>query len=173
MLVEELDQLCEVRQRASKAVDLVDDDDVDLAEFNLRQKHLQGRTIKRCSGKRPVVIMIGDEAPTFMCLALDIGLAGFALSVERIELEVKIVLGRFPGIHRAAEKLAHWFLGTWLHGATLGPLARTDERRRLSRGAALAGICSASVAPALRRPKNRGPFHFVPVISRAMKERLE
>ena len=117
--------------------------------------------------------MVGDQAPALVRLALDVGLAGFALGVERVELEVEIMLGRFPGVDRAAEKLAPWFLGTWLHGATLGPLARTDERRRLSRRAVLAGICSASIAPAPRRPKNRGPFHFVPVISRAIKERLE
>jgi hypothetical protein len=51
--------------------------------------------------------MIRGEAPALVRLAFDVGLAGFALGVERVEVEVKIVLGRFAGIHRAAEKLAH------------------------------------------------------------------
>jgi hypothetical protein len=38
-----------------------------------------------------------------MRLALDIGLAGLALGIERVEFEIEIVLGRFAGVDRAAE----------------------------------------------------------------------
>jgi hypothetical protein len=41
-----------------------------------------------------------------MRLALDIGLAGLVLGIERVEFEVEIVLGRFAGVDRAA-------LGFW------------------------------------------------------------
>jgi hypothetical protein len=33
------------------------------------------------------------EAPALMGLALDIGLAGFTLGIERVESEIEIVLG--------------------------------------------------------------------------------
>ena len=45
MGIEQLDQLCEVRQRPGQAVDLVNDDDVDLAASDIVQKLLQVRTI--------------------------------------------------------------------------------------------------------------------------------
>ena len=45
MGIEQLDQLCEVGQRSGEAIDLVDDDDVDLAGSDIVQKLLQVRTI--------------------------------------------------------------------------------------------------------------------------------
>jgi hypothetical protein len=46
-----------------------------------------------------------------MCLALDIGLAGLALRVERVELEVEIMLARFAGIDRTALRFSTSSLG--------------------------------------------------------------
>jgi len=43
------------------------------AGFNLKKKGLKGRAVERCPGKRPVVIAVGNEAPTLVSLALDIG----------------------------------------------------------------------------------------------------
>ena len=37
MAIEQLDQLGEVGQRAGQAVDLVNDDDIDLSRFHVRQ----------------------------------------------------------------------------------------------------------------------------------------
>src|SRR5580704_4492829 len=112
MLVKKLDQLCKIGQRSSEAIDLVDHNDVDLAGPDLGQEELQGRAVKRGARECPVVIMVGDLAPALMRLTLDVGLAGFALGVQRVELQVKVMVGGFPGVDRAAEEL----LGGLIHG---------------------------------------------------------
>jgi hypothetical protein len=43
-----------------------------------------------------------NQVPALMRLALDIGLAGLALGMERVEFEIKIMLGRFAGVDRTA-----------------------------------------------------------------------
>ena len=45
MGIEQLDQLCEVRQRSGQAIDLVDDDDVDLPASDILQQPLQVGTL--------------------------------------------------------------------------------------------------------------------------------
>ena len=97
------DQLGEVGKRAGEPVDLVDDDDVDLAGPDLVQQGLQGRAIQRSAGQPAIVEPIsGTQHPAFMRLALDIGLAGLSLGVERVEGEIEIVLGRLARVDRAA-----------------------------------------------------------------------
>ena len=49
-----------------------------------------------------VIVFGGDETPAFMGLALDVSLTGLALGIERVELKLEIVVGRFAGIDRAA-----------------------------------------------------------------------
>ena len=102
MLIENLDQLRKVGKRARQSVNLVDQDNVDLAGANVVEQSLQGRAVQRCAGQPAVVIMVGDEPPAFMGLALYIGLAGFPLRIERVELKIKVMLGGFAGIDRAA-----------------------------------------------------------------------
>ena len=106
MLVEQLDQLGEVGERAGQAIDLIDDDDVDLAGPDLVQQSLQGRAVERGAGEPAIVVAVRNQAPALMRLALDIGLAGLALGVERVEGEVEIMLGRFAGVDRAAQRLS-------------------------------------------------------------------
>src|SRR5215471_10700579 len=53
-----------------------------------------------------IVVAIQVEMPALMRLALDIGFAGLALGIERVELEVEIMLARLAGIDRTA-------LGFW------------------------------------------------------------
>ena len=45
MGIEQFDQFCEVGQRSGEAIDLVDEDDVDLAASDIVQKPLQVRTV--------------------------------------------------------------------------------------------------------------------------------
>jgi hypothetical protein len=45
MGIEQFDQLCKVGQRPGQAVDLVDDDDIDLSSSNILQEPLQVRTV--------------------------------------------------------------------------------------------------------------------------------
>jgi hypothetical protein len=49
MFVEQLDQLGEVCQRTGQPVDLVDDNDIDLAGPDLVEKGLQGSALQRSS----------------------------------------------------------------------------------------------------------------------------
>ena len=117
VLVEQLDQLGEVGERAGEAVDLIDHHDGDLAGPDIGQEVLQGRAVEGGAREAAVVVVVGNEPPALMRLALDIGLAGFALGIERVEFEVEIMLGRFAGVDRAA-------LGFWndrLHGLRSPP----------------------------------------------------
>ena len=56
MLVEELDELGEVGERAGEAVDLVDHHHVDRAGRDIRQELLQGRAVHRPAREAAVVV---------------------------------------------------------------------------------------------------------------------
>jgi hypothetical protein len=72
VLVEKLDQLGEIRQRSGQAVNLIDDDDIDLAGANFGYEVLQGRAVERGAGKRAIVIAAGDQPPSLVRLAFDV-----------------------------------------------------------------------------------------------------
>ena len=89
--------------------------------------------------------MLGQQLPALRSLALDVGLAGLPLSIEGVELLIQSVLGRFAGIDGAAQR---------------------------SRGVSLAWRSPPSLDLVDLRPKNRGPFHLVPVMRVAISDRL-
>src|SRR5205814_7263989 len=89
-----------------------------------------------------VVVQTRERSPPFLPLACDEGLAGFSLGVERIE-------GHFQSF--------------------LGRLARVNGASHCPPGI---GVHLASVAFGLFRTKKSGPDHRVPVIRRAISERL-
>jgi hypothetical protein len=91
MFIKQLNQLGEIGEGAGEAVDLIDHNDGDLAGPDIDQEFLQGRTFERGFGQTAVVVVLRVEAPALMRLALDIGLAGLALGIERVEFEVEIV----------------------------------------------------------------------------------
>ena len=105
MGIEQFDQLGEIGQRAGEAVDLVHHYDIDFAGAHLGQKRLQGGAVERSAGEAAVVVVVGRKPPALAGLAADIGLAGFALGIERREGKVEIMLGRFAGIDGAAREL--------------------------------------------------------------------
>ena len=82
VLVEQLDQLCEIGERPGQAVDLINDDNVDLLGPDLRQQPLQGGAVERSTGECAVIVAVVDRVPALMRLALDVGLAGLALRIE-------------------------------------------------------------------------------------------
>ena len=104
MGIEQLDQLGEVGQRSREAIDLVDDDDVDLPGADIVQQSLQVRAIGRAAGISAVVIAGPDQGPAGMGLALDIGRCGIVLGIQRVELLVQAVLGGDPGVDGAANR---------------------------------------------------------------------
>src|ERR1700674_188110 len=104
-----------------------------------------------------------------MRLALDIGLGGLPLGVERIEILLKPLLGRDPRIDRAAQDA---LARPILHGASPDvascvavAVARPPLLRRLQ-------SLSRTAAFPWRSPKKRWPFQLVPVIVLAIWDRL-
>src|SRR6202011_1465800 len=104
MGIKQLDQFGEVRQRPRQAVDLVDDDDVNLAGADIIQQSLKVGAVGGPAGVSPIVIAGPDQGPAGMGLALDVGRSGLVLRVERVELLVQPVLGRDPRIDRTADR---------------------------------------------------------------------
>ena len=179
MGVKEFDQLGEIGKRPGQTVHLVDHDDIGFAGPNPGEQRLQGGAVKGGAGIRAVVVAPAGEAPAFVRLAFDIGLASLALGVQRIEREVQIMLGGFSRVDGAAEKR----LARLIHALNPGlcqalPLGRTEERLRFGDFSACgggfdAGATPASGMPGRRKPKKRGPFQAVPVMARAIAERLK
>src|SRR5207249_7807470 len=55
------------------------------------------------TAREPAIIVAGfGQYPALVPLAADIGLAGFALRLQRVELLLKPFLGGFAGVDRAA-----------------------------------------------------------------------
>ena len=73
MLVEQLDQLGEVRQGTGQAVDLVDHDNIDPAIPDVCQQPLQRGALGRAAGIAAVVVTGADQGPAGMGLAANIG----------------------------------------------------------------------------------------------------
>ena len=101
--LEHLDQLGEIRQRAAEAIDLVDHDDVDQPGLDVAQQPLERRPFQRAARDPAVVVVVGQRDPALGLLAGDVGEPGLALGMEAVELQLQALLGRFPGVDRAAQ----------------------------------------------------------------------
>ncbi len=101
--VEDLDDLGEVGERARQAVDLVGDQEIDFARLDVGEELLQGRSVHRAAGVAAIVVMLRQHGPALVPLALDEGLAGLALGMQRVELLLQPLLGGFAGVDRATE----------------------------------------------------------------------
>src|SRR5262245_50553368 len=84
-----------------------------------------------------------DQRPAGMSLAADVGLRRIILRIQRVEVLVQAGLGGDPGIDGAA----HLLSSCRSHGL----------------------VFTAALS---RRPKKRGPFHLLPVIAKAILDRL-
>jgi hypothetical protein len=83
--VKHLDDLREIHQGSREPVDLVDHHNVDGAGLHLGEELLEARPLDRAPGITPVVIGGGQHPPALVLLARDIGLAGLALGMQRVE----------------------------------------------------------------------------------------
>ena len=59
--------------------------------------------LQRAAGEAAVVVGVADQRPALGALAGDVGLAGLALGVQRVELLLQPLLGGLAGVDRAAE----------------------------------------------------------------------
>ena len=148
--LEHLDHLGEVGEASGQAVDLVDDHDVHLAGLDVRQQAFEGRAVHVAPGVGGVVVVVRDRNPALRALAGDVGMARVALGVDGVVLLVQPLVGGLAGVDGAAQ-------------AALQDVAHRRDPFFLAGFFAAAGALS---------PKNSGPDHRVPVISRAIIERL-
>ena len=147
---EEFSQLRKVHERTGQPVDLVDDDDVDPFLPYLFEQPLERGAFERPSREPTIVEPLRNQAPAFMRLTSDIGLAGFPLGFEGVEFLLQPLLRGLAGIDDAAQRL---FL-------SLGHL----------RAAARSSGSMGSLRRLSSSPKNLGPDHWTPVMARAMAD---
>ena len=103
MLVEQLDQFGEVRERTDQPIDLIDDDHIDPPRLHIGEKLLQRRPVHRPARVAAVVVAIAGQSPALMRLTFDIGLRRLSLGVEGVEVLFESLVGRDPGVDRAAQ----------------------------------------------------------------------
>ena len=95
----------EVGERSGQPVDLVDDHRIDLAGLDVGEQLAEGRAVHRAAGIAAVVVAGGERGPAFVLLAEDVGGAGLALGIERVEVLFEALLGGLAGVDRAADRL--------------------------------------------------------------------
>src|SRR6266850_370661 len=100
--VEDLDQPGKIGERAGQPVDLVDDDDIDPAFPDVGEQALQSGPLHVATREPAVVVAGPGQCPALVTLTADVGLAGFALRLERVELLLEPFLGGFAGVDRGA-----------------------------------------------------------------------
>ena len=105
VLIEKFDQLGKIGERTGQTIDLIDDDDVDLAGADIIQQTLEGGAVGIATGETTIVIFAPQQRPAGMGLAADIGLRGVKLGIEGVEVLLQPLFGRDPGIDRAANLL--------------------------------------------------------------------
>ncbi len=116
---------------------------------DVREQPLQRGAFGVATGEPAIVIVFRYQHPAFRALTGDVGLAGVALGIQRVELPVETLLRAFAGVDGAAA----------FEHRHRGSSARTRQRP------------SAHSPPrTLFRPKNVQPFHRVPVMARAMAD---
>ena len=62
--IEDLDDLGEIGERAGQPVDLVDDDDIDLAGADIGEQQLQGRSLHIAAGTPAIVVGLRQTRPS-------------------------------------------------------------------------------------------------------------
>ena len=100
--VEDGDDAGEVGERAGQPIDLVDDHDIDCAGLDVGQQLAKAGAVHRAAGEAAVVVGAGQGGPALVLLAQDVGFAGLALGVERVERLLQPLLGALAGVDRAA-----------------------------------------------------------------------
>ena len=188
--VKQLHELGEVGERPGQAIDLVDDHNVDPALSDVSEQLLQAGSVQAAAGEAAVVVMISDQSPSFVGLALDVGLRGLPLSMKRVELLFEPIVSRDASVDRATLRLdgsrLHWTLSP----ASVVALDDDDDEPRAARGRLIRLAARqnaldfsrssvdhrrsslARTRSRRRTPKNRWPFHFVPVMAKATADRL-
>ena len=97
-----VDDAGEVGERAGQPIDLVDDHDIDRAGLHIGEQPPQAGAVHRAAGEAAIVVAAGQGGPALVLLAQDVGGAGLALRVERVERLLQPLVGALAGVDRAA-----------------------------------------------------------------------
>ena len=108
MGIEQFDQLGEIGQRTRKAIDLVDDNDIDPMGSNVIEQLLQGRAVGGSAGEAAIVVSGANQCPTGMGLTADIGLRRIILSIERVEVLIEAGTRSRPEYRWRSRRLFLW-----------------------------------------------------------------
>jgi hypothetical protein len=101
--IEGLDDLGKVCQAASKAVYLIDNDRVDLSGLDVRQQAFECGAFYGATRVSAIVVVSIERPPSFLPLAEDVCLTGFALRVERVKGLFESLFGGLAGVNRTAD----------------------------------------------------------------------
>ena len=95
MCVEQFHYLGEVGQRSAQAVDLIDHHDFDEPLTDVVQGALQRRALHGRAREPAVIVRVLYQTPALARRALDERLTRLTLGVQRIEVLLQSLLGRF------------------------------------------------------------------------------
>src|SRR6202040_4363415 len=130
--IEDLDDLGKIGERARQPVDLVDDHRVDPPCRDVGEQLLQSGPVHRRAGEPTIIITHAHADPAFVPLAVDEGLAGFALRLQRIEFLLEPFLGRFASVDPTADcsvsPPGSWYLHWPGSAIRMHALACRDQR---------------------------------------------
>src|SRR5204863_3130644 len=101
--VEAVHQPCEIEERPAEPVDLIDEDAIHTARFDVVEETPQGRALQVSAAEPSVVVPVRNELPAGLLLARDIGFGRLALRMKRVELLVEPFFGRFARVDGAAD----------------------------------------------------------------------
>jgi hypothetical protein len=103
--IENVHNLREIGQRSGQSIDFVDYHNVDSPLRYIVHEACGTRTVHVATRISAIVVGSIDLLPTFMRLALDVGLTGLALRVERIESQFEALFRGFACTNGAAPVL--------------------------------------------------------------------
>src|ERR1019366_2725395 len=101
--LEDFDDPGKVQQGPAQPVHLIDHDTIDLAGADVREEPLERWAVQIAAPEATVVIALRQGDKPLTPLAQDEGFGRLALRVERIEVPIEALAGRFTGIDGATD----------------------------------------------------------------------
>src|SRR5260370_429688 len=159
--------------RAPKAepVYLVDQHTIDFTVRDVRQQLSQRRSFQIRSRVSSIIIVFGQGRPARVTLAANIGLCGFPLRLQRVELLVQSFFSRFPAVDRTAQRARLWPT-RWRRPLIIAHAAAlrcpSSQRRRTHSTARQSPAAPPRSATGRRAPDSESPFPAPPRICSAL-----
>jgi hypothetical protein len=100
MLLERLHHLGEIEVRATQAIDLIGNDDIDFAVPNVGEQTLQSGSLHVSAGEAAVVVALRQAGPALVGLTANESLGGYSLGIQGVELLLQPFLGGLTRVDR-------------------------------------------------------------------------